>query len=340
MRKGEWLFGATLTLAALALIAASCQSPPSPAKEPTRQTIVVYGFSVAEEVMTKDILPAFQLYWRQHAGEEVAFQSVFTGSAEISDAILGGAVADVAILSNEQHAIWLRINDQARTDWRSFPHKGVVSHSPMVLAVRPGNPLGIKDWADLTRPGVKVIHPDPRTSGGAEWALLAEYGSAWLTRSSSEAARTQLQDIWANVIASPSSSREAMRQFLFGAGDALVTYEQDVLLARSRGAAVEIVMPRTTIMSEHVTVIIDRNVRDWEQEVVRAFVQFLWSETAQKALTRYYFRAVADNKLNQAVPEFREIERAFTARDLGGWERAYPEIVQGIWKEQIVPARR
>ncbi|MCK4299482.1 MAG: substrate-binding domain-containing protein, partial [Planctomycetes bacterium] len=152
---------------------------------------------------------------------------------------------------------------------------------------------------------------------------------------SEEAAYEQLRGIWANVVASPASSREALKQFVFGTGDALVTYEQDALLAQARGADLKVVTPRSTVMSEHVAVIVDRNVQSWEREVVEAFVSFLWSETAQEAFTRYYFRAVIDESLNQAVPEFDEVERPFTVRDLGGWGRAYPEIIE-VWEERIL----
>lgn len=99
--------------------------------------------------------------------------------------IVGGAPADVAILSNEQHAVWLHINDGVETDWHTFPYQGIISRSPIVIAVRPGNPLGIMAWADLPRPGMRLVHPDPRTSGGARWALLAEYGSALLEENGS-----------------------------------------------------------------------------------------------------------------------------------------------------------
>lgn len=123
---------------------------------------------------------------------------------------------------------------------------------------------------------------------------------------------------------------------MFGGGDALVTYEQDALLAQARGAMLEIVMPPSTIMSEHVAVIVDLNVQPQAREVVEAFVEFLWSEEAQESLTRYYFKAVTDETLNQAVPEFRPIERPFTVRDLGGWGWAYPEIINRVWEEQIL----
>jgi sulfate/thiosulfate-binding protein len=331
--KGMYLVAAAL---ALTLLGGGCQPPGEPVGEPTRRTIVVYGFSVQEEVMTEEIFPAFQAHWREQKGEEVTFQGVFTGSEEIADAIIGGAPADVAILSNEQHAVWLRINDCVETDWHTLPHQGTISRSPIVIVVRPDNPLGIKDWADLTRPGVELIHPDPNTSGGAQWALLAEFGSSSLLEGGSEErACQQLRGIWANVITTPASSREAFKEFMFGRGDALVTYEQDALLAQARGATLEIVVPPSTLMSEHSAVIIDRNVKAWEREVVEAFVDFLWSEEAQRALTRYYFRAVTDETLNEAVSEFHNIERPFMVQDLGGWGRAYPEIIHGVWAEQL-----
>ncbi len=323
---------------ALALIIVGCQPLEEPHREPTRQTIVVYSFSVEEEVMTEEVFPAFQDYWREQAGEEVTFQSVFASCEEITEEIVDGASADVAILSDEQHAIWLRINDWVETDWQTLPQQGIVSRSPIVIVVRPGNPLGIENWSDLARPGVSVVHPDPRTSCGAQWALLAEYGSALLDAKSGgeEAAHEQLRGIWANVVAIPASSREALKQFVFGTGDALVTYEQDVLLAQARGADLRVVTPRSTVMSEHMVAIVDRNVQSWEQEVVEAFISFLWSETAQEAFTRYYFRAVTDESLNRAVPEFDEVERPFTVQDLGGWGRAYPEIIHEVWEESIL----
>jgi len=318
------------------VIASSCQPVERQNDGPSRQTIIVHGFSIEEEAFTEGIFPAFQALWLEQKGQEVVFESLFTGSEEITEEIVGGAQADVAILSNEQHATWLHINDLVETDWRTFPNAGIISRSPIIIAVRPGNPLEIADWADLTRPGVRLVHCDPRTSGGAQWALLAEYGSALLDEgSSNEAAQEQLQGIWANVITTAPACREALKKFLFGEGDALITYEQNALLAQSRGATLEIVIPRSTIMSEHVAVIVDKNVKPWEREVVEAFVNFLWSDRAQKIFTRYYFRAVTDEALNEAVAKFHQIEQPFTVLDLGGWGRAYPEIITGIWKEQI-----
>ena len=88
------------------------------------------------------------------------FQSAFASSEEITQLVLDGASTDVMILSNEQHAVWLRVNDWVKTDWHAFPHQGIISRSPIVIVVRPGNPLGIENWADLAHPGVKLVHPD------------------------------------------------------------------------------------------------------------------------------------------------------------------------------------
>jgi sulfate/thiosulfate-binding protein len=319
-------------------VARGCQSKVQAGRQAIRQTIMVHGFSVEEEVMTEEIFPAFQEHWQELTGQEVSFRSVFASSEEIAEEILDGAWANVAILSNGLHATWLCVNNFVEADCQMLPHQGIVSRSPLVIVVRPGNPLGIEDWHDLGDANVRVVHPDPRTSGAAQWALLAEYGSALLDEESGsqEAASEQLRDIWANVVVSPPSAREALKQFIFGGGDALVTYEQDALLAQARGAMLEVVMPRSTIMSEHVAVIVDLDVQPQKREVVEAFVEFLWSDEAQESLTRYYFQAVTDETLNQAVPEFRPIERPFTVRDLGGWGWAYPEIINQVWEEQIL----
>jgi sulfate/thiosulfate-binding protein len=334
----RWLVTALLAF----LVLAGCQPSTRGNKAPTtrelvHRTIVVHAFSVEEEAMTEEIFPGFQSYWRHQTGEEVFFDSLFASADEITQAIMDGAQADVAILPNEQLAVWLRINDFVETDWQTFPHQGIISRSPIVIVVRPGNPLGIKDWPDLARPGISLVHADPRTSAGAQWALLAEYGSVLLDKRNGDkqAACEQLRDIWANVVTTPTSSRDALKQFVFGTGDALVTYEQDALLAQARGATFEIVTPPSTIISEHLAVIVDRNVKRSERDVVEAFVAFLWSEPAQEALAHFYFRPVSDEASALDTQEFSEIERPFTVRDLGGWGQAYPEIIHGVWEEQV-----
>ncbi|MCX7681730.1 MAG: substrate-binding domain-containing protein [Anaerolineae bacterium] len=331
-----WLVAGVLLLIWGGISAATGCQPVEVVSTKARQVIVLYGFSTVEEVFNDEIFPLFRSHWLAQSGQEVTFQGVFTSSEQLSDAVIGGAPADVVILPNEWYAVWLSINGVLDEHWRALPNEGVVTRSPVVIVVRPGNPLGIKDWSDLTRPEVKLIHPDPRTSGGAQWALLAEFGAAALAEHSTpQAGYEQVRRIWANVIATPPSIREGMRVFLFGTGNALVTYEQDALLAKARGASLEIVIPPRTVVSEHVAAVVEHNVKPWEREGVNAFMDFLWSEQAQRAFTRYYFRSATDETLNDPAAGFGALAQPFTADALGGWGEAYPEIIQWTIEELL-----
>jgi sulfate transport system substrate-binding protein len=167
-------------------------------------------------------------------------------------------------------------------DWHALPAKGVVNKTPFVILVRKGNPKGIKDFPDLAKPGVRIVHPDPISSGGAQWSILAIYGSELYKseqehreRDTARAVQT-LEAIWKNVISTPGSAREARTQFETGFGDALITYELEGLIMKSAGTAdVEVVIPRATIFSEHPAVVIDKNVSSAKRPIVDAFLQYL-----------------------------------------------------------------
>jgi sulfate transport system substrate-binding protein len=204
-----------------------------------------------------------------------------------------------------------------------------------VILTRPGNPLGIHDFADLARPGVGVVHPDPLTSGGAQWALLAEYGSLLRSSGDSTLAEEQMRGIWRNVTSQAVSARAALTQFESGFGDALITYEQDLLGdERSGRLQGEIVYPPATILSEHTVVVIDSNVSAADRDLVDGFVDFLWDSEAQKIFTDYGFRSL-DAEFNSG---FHAIGKPFTVDDLGGWPSAKRDIVEGVWKSRILPS--
>ncbi len=304
---------------------------------PTR-TIVFYGFSILGEVMNRAIFPAFQAEWQTSTGERVEFISSFAGSGTVTNQIIMGVPAEVALLSLELDALRLvEAGVLPGPTWRNLPHGGVVNRTPFIILVRSGNPRNITDFADLTRPGVGIVHPDPLTSGGAQWAILAEYGSALLTTGDPEAAYAQLLGIWRNVVAQASSARGARTQFASGFGDALITYEQEAVSDLALGRAVgQIIYPESTILSEHTLVVLDRNVAPEERELVHAFVDFLWGETAQRIFVEYGFRSVedaynADNPLLGAIPA------PFTVDELGGWEIASRDVIRAIWKERVLP---
>lgn len=301
--------------------------------------MVLYGFSILGEVMNEGIFPAFQAEWRAKTGETVEFISSFAGSGTITNQIILGVPAEVAILSLELDA--LRLVDAgvlAASTWHDLPYHGILNRTPFIILVRPGNPKTIRDFADLAQaqPAVGVVHPDPLTSGGAQWAILAEYGSGLFHTGDKAQAYEQLLGIWRNVIAQASSARAARTQFENGFGDALVTYEQEALWDRARNKlSADIVYPASTILSEHTVVVIQKNLHPKQRELVQAFIDFLWSDTAQRIFVEYGFRSVHE-QLNTANPDFGVIPQPFTVSDLGGWLQAKREIIEAIWKEQVL----
>jgi len=301
-------------------------------------TITFYGFSILGEVMDNAVFPAFRKKWSSEGHGDVIFRSSFGGSGTITNQIAMGAPAQLALLSLESDAD--RLADAKvipEGSWKKLPNGGVVNRTPFVIFVRTGNPLGVRDFADLTRAGVKIVHPDPLTSGGANWAIVAEYGAGMREAGGDAAAgEALLAGIWKNVVAQAASARAARTQFENGFGDALITYEQEALYDKSRGKLqLDVVYPKRTILSEHTLVVVDKNISPSDRSAVDAFTQFLWSEEAQRIFVQYGFRSVRDD-LNAGHSEFGHIEDPFFISDFGGWRRAKKEIVDGIWKQRVM----
>lgn len=302
------------------------------------RTLVIYGFSILEEVFTAGILPAFQARWREQTGQEVRFYTSFSGSGTVTNQIRFGAPADIAVLSHTLDAYRLKEAGLIQHDWTDSPYNGIINRTPIILIVRPGNPKGLSSFKTLRRPGIGIVHPDPQTSGGALWALLAEYGAFALPEGgSAEKAYAGMVDLWGNVIVLGSSARAARTQFEMGFGDVLITYEQEAVKDLARGEfRHEMSVPEWTIYSEHPAVIIDRNVTSEERPLVKAFLEFLWMEEAQRIFVEYGFRSVTDPRLDAENRFFSEVPHSFTVDDLGGWRRAYDEIVEGLWRNRVL----
>jgi len=323
----------------LAVLMISCL--PKPPAESGDVTITLYGFSIMKESLEKAVFPGFAARWKQQHGQQVSFQSSFAGSETVTNQILRGAPADVAILSIERDAQRLMKDGFVTTDWHSFPAKGIVNKTPFVIIVRKGNPKGIHDFSDLAKPGIRLIHPDPVSSGGAQWSILAIYGSE-LKKSEKQSgeqdkasALQMLRSIWKNVISTPGSAREARTTFELGNGDALVTYELEGLLMKEANAPIEVITPQATIFSEHPAVVIDKSLAASKRPVVDAFMQYLWSDEAQQAFVKFHFYSVTNDEFNKANPEFGHIELPFTIEYFGGWEKAYPDIIEKVFRDQV-----
>jgi sulfate transport system substrate-binding protein len=336
--NGLRIFSVSITLIALLVIGACL---PSSSTNRGDVNITVSGFSIMKEPLEKAIFPSFAAKWKREHGQDVHFTSSFAGSETITNSILQGLGVDVAILSIERDVERLAQGGVVTANWRLLPHQGIINKTPFVILVRKGNPKGIHDYPDLASPDVNLIHPDPISSGGAQWSILGIYGSELMKSEKQTGVYDQaralqtLQAIWRRVKATAASAREARTQFETGYGDALITYELEGLLMKEAGAPIEIIVPQSTIFSEHPAVIIDRNVTAQERPVVESFLQYLWSDEAQRAFVKYHFRSVTDESLNDNNAEFAHIELPFTVELFGGWARAYPEIIEGVWHNQI-----
>lgn len=333
---------AILAVAVFSLLAISACLPKSNS-DTGGINITVYGFSIMKESLEKAIYPAFAAKWKQQHGQDVHFTSSFAGSETITNQILQGVKAQVAILSIERDAQRLKDKGFVSSDWHALPQKGIVNLTPFVILVREGNPKGIHDFPDLAKPGIRLIHPDPISSGGAQWSILAIYGSELIKsekqtgEADSARALLTLQAIWRNVFSTPASAREARTTFELGNGDALITYELDALLMKQGNAKAdaEIVIPEATILSEHPAVVVDRNISAAERPIIDAFMQFLWSEEAQREFVTFHFRSSTNEALNKENKELATIKYPFTVDYLGGWDKAYPEVIESIFRDQV-----
>ena len=321
-------------------LAISCL--PTPPAETGDLNITVYGFSIMKESMEKAIFPGFAARWKQTHGQDIRFTSSYAGSETITNQILQGVNADIAILSIERDVVRLKESGFVTADWRAHPQKSIVNKTPFVILVRQGNPKGVRDFSDLAKPGLGVIHPDPISSGGAQWSILAIYGSELVKsekqtgeRDTARAMQT-LKAIWRNVKSTPGSAREARTQFETGFGDALVTYElEGLLMKQSPKTPIEIVVPQSTIFSEHPAVVIDKNVPANKRMVVDAFMQYLWTDEAQQAFVRFHFRSATNESFDAGNQQFGKIEFPFTIDYFGGWDKAYPEIIERIFRDRV-----
>jgi len=287
---------------------------------PPVRTLVLGAYTTPREVYNKAIIPAFQRYWRAQTGQEVQFQTSFLGSGTQARAIVSGFEADVAALSLEDDIDSITQAGLIRYDWRATPHKGMVTRSIVVIAVRPGNPKQIRDWDDLRQ--VAVLTPDIRTSGGAMWNLGAMYGAVLrgFTRESKNDAGAEkfFQAVLRNVTIMDKGARESIITFERGIGDAAITYENEVLIGRQAGKKYEYIIPRSTILIENPVAVISQYAdKHGVRDLAEAFVNYLTASEVQSLFMEYGLRPVnLDRPPEDRFPPVLDI---FTIRDLGGW---------------------
>ncbi|MCC7536772.1 MAG: sulfate ABC transporter substrate-binding protein [Deltaproteobacteria bacterium] len=323
MLTPSWLRLASVTL--VLLVADGCGSSGN-ASAPGEASLTLGAYTTPREVYGKKVIPAFRRARAKLGKGDVRFRESYLASGAQSRAIVAGFEADVAALSLDPDIEKLRTAKLIRHDWRAGPHAGIVSRSVVVIGVRAGNPHNIRDWADLARPGLKVLTPNVRTSGGAMWNVAAIYGAALrghtrATRGDTASATTLLADVLRNVQIMDRSGRDSLLTFERGVGDAIITYENEILVGRAKGQRYEYVIPRSSIQIENPAAIVDAYVdRHGTRELARAFLAFLYTPEVQRAFAiEGGMRPVVPEVAAEVASRFPRVTDLFTVRDLGGW---------------------
>jgi sulfate transport system substrate-binding protein len=317
-------------------VAAGCSSSADSATDVIR----LGAYSVVREAFHEGVIPAFRERWKAATGRSVRFEESYSASGAQARAIASGFDADVAVLSHIGDMQSLVRAGRVASDWGANLHKGIVTNSVVVIAHRDGNPKGIADWSDLAKAGVSVLYPDPKTSGGARWNINAIYGAALLESKMSSgdapdlgAVRNRLARVQANVVNMDASGRQSMATFAErGIGDAVVTYENEILLRKRAGKPLPYVIPEATLLIESPGAVVESSVaRHKNREVAGAFLEFLGSPEGQAILADFGFRPVDPEHEAQAA--FSRPAKLFTIDELGGWDAVAKALYgpKGLW---------
>jgi sulfate transport system substrate-binding protein len=274
------------------------------------------------------INPAFAASWKHKTGQEVTFKMSHAGSGKQSRAIIDGLEADVATLALAYDID--AIADRGKllpADWqKALPDNSSPYTSTIVFLVRKGNPRRIKDWGDLVKPGIQVITPNPKTSGGARWNFLAAWAYGRKAGGSEAAAEDYVKRLYANVPVLDSGARGATTTFVErGIGDVLLAWENEAFLAQKELGAgkVELVVPSISILAEPPVAVVAENAKKHgTQEAAKAYLDYLYTPEAQTAIARNFYRPRNPEVAAQFKAQFPEINLVTVDKDFGGWRRA------------------
>lgn len=281
-------------------------------------TLHLVGYAVPKEANN-----AVQKKFAETAeGKDVTWEESYGASGDQSRAVLNGLKADYVNFSLEGDVTRLVKGGLVDQNWNSGPTKGIVSDSAVVIVVQKGNPLGIKDWSDLTKPGVKIVTPNPASSGSARWNILAAYQQVIANGGTEAEAQAYLTKFFNNVAALPGSGRDATNAFLQGSANVLISYENEAILARQSGEDFDYILPDATLKIENPGAVLkDANPK------AKAYLDFVLSPAGQEEFVKKGFRPViADTPIgevagaNDPTKPFPVPPKLFTISELGGWD--------------------
>lgn len=300
------------------------------------QTLVLAFCCVNDDVTFNEIIPAFKKHWKTKTGKDVRF---VTGNSEpgfdsVTTTIKGKPV-QVGIIATGVEPL---TRGFSHTKWRQSANKSVAFRSPTVLLVRKGNPKNIKTFADLAKPGVKIIHANPYAAGGGLWVVYGIYGSALkntelkMGRQDKDAAYELLKKVEQNTIVAPVTAREAGQLFASGYGDVLITSENKAIKRLKTNKSIEMVIPAPTIMAEWLVYKFEKNVSQEDQALVNEFIDFLFSEQVQEAYAKYAYRP-SDPNIVAKYKHFADLKDYFTIDYLGNPTKVKIDIIIKKWEK-------
>jgi sulfate/thiosulfate-binding protein len=276
-------------------------------------SIDLVAYSTPQQVYEDKLESDFQ---QTQQGDGVDFSNSFGSSGDQSRAVEAGQPADVVAFSLEPDMTRLVDAGLVSPDWNKNEYKGVVTNSVVTLMVRPGNPKNIQSFEDLVRDDVEVINPNPATSGGARWNIMAIYGSQIEAGRSEAEAQDFVRRVIANTSVQDDSARDSLNTFSSGKGDVLVGYENEAIQAQQEDIEVDYVTPDSTILIENPIA-----VTNDASDAAQAFVDFLYSDEGQQAFADAGYRPVNKAVSDQNTDKFPVPSGLFTIADFGGWSK-------------------
>jgi sulfate/thiosulfate-binding protein len=280
-------------------------------------SLTLIAYSTPEEAF-REIIPAFN---KTPEGEGVGFDQSYASSGEQSRAVEGGLPADVVDFSLEPDMTRLVEAGLVDQDWNQNEHNGMVTDSVVVFMVRKGNPENIQTWDDLIKPGIEVIEPNPFTSGGAKWNIMAAYGAQLENGKSPEEAQAYIAELFEHVPVLDKSARESLQTFSTGKGDVLLGYENEAILAQASGEELDYVIPDETILIENPLAVVNESQN---LDTAEAFVEFLYTKEAQQIFADTGYRPVVEGVESQH--DFPDPPKLFDITKFGGWDKVNDEF--------------
>jgi sulfate/thiosulfate transport system substrate-binding protein len=276
-------------------------------------TLNLVAYSTPQQVYEQKLEPAFK---NTSDGKDVDFSNSFGSSGDQSRAVEAGQPADIVEFSLEPDMTRVVDAGIVGSDWNQNQYKGIVTNSVVTLMVRPGNPKNIQSFDDLARSDVEVIDPNPATSGGARWNIMAIYGSQIAEGKSEAQAQDFVKQVLANTSVQDDSARDSLNTFSGGKGDVLVGYENEAIQAKQENIDLDYVTPDSTILIQNPIAV----TKDAPSEAQK-FLDFLYTDQAQQSFADAGYRPVVTSVADKNASQFPTPSGLFTIDKFGGWSK-------------------